>query len=149
MLMKKLLFVCTGNTCRSPMACGIFKKMLADRGIEGIECSSAGLFAMTGDEPTANAVKAAERFGADISAHRARRITAYLLDETDLFICMTRQHTQSLTMYVDGSRVMSLGDGIPDPYGGDTETYIACANSIKQALAESFDEIIGRLGGEH
>lgn len=145
--MKKVVFVCTGNTCRSPMAKGIFEKMLSDRGISGVECSSAGIFAMTGDEPAANAVKAAERFGADISAHRARRITAPLLDETDLFICMTAQHAQSLSMYVDGSRVMSLGDGIPDPYGADVETYIACANSIKQALARSFDEIIGRLGG--
>ena len=56
--MKRILFVCTGNTCRSPMAEGIFKKMLADRGVNGIECSSAGLFAMTGDSACDNAVKA-------------------------------------------------------------------------------------------
>ena len=73
-----LLFVCTGNTCRSPMAEGLFKKMLAEKNIDNVDCSSAGLFAMTGDEVTDNSVKACERFGVDISSHRARRITSYM-----------------------------------------------------------------------
>lgn len=101
--MKRILFVCTGNTCRSPMAEGIFKKMLADRGVNGVECSSAGLFAMTGDSACDNAVKAAERFGVDISAHRARRITSYILDETDEFVCMTReQAAKPVALCADG-----------------------------------------------
>ena len=81
----KILFVCTGNTCRSPMAEGLFKKIVSEKEIDNIECSSAGLFAMTGDEVTQNSVEACERFGVDISSHRARRITAYILDETDKF----------------------------------------------------------------
>lgn len=137
----KILFVCTGNTCRSPMAEGIFRKLLSDKGIEDISCSSAGLFAITGDEVTPNAVKAAERFGADISAHRAKRITAYLLDETDRFVCMTGQHAASLSMYVPSDRITVLGDGIFDPYGGDLETYILCAAAIKEALVSQFDSI--------
>ncbi len=123
------------------MAEGIFKKLLEDRGISGIECSSAGLFAMTGDEVTPNAVKAVERFGADISAHRARRITAFLLDETDRFVCMTGNHKASLSMYVPAEKITVLGDGIFDPFGGDTETYILCAAAIKEALVSQFDEI--------
>ena len=138
----KILFVCTGNTCRSPMAEGIFRKMLEDKGIENVECSSAGLFAMTGDEPSLNAVKACERFAVDISSHRARRITAYILDETDKFVCMTKEHAASLSMYVPSEKVSVLGEGVPDPYGGNLEEYIICANSIKKALEVQFDDII-------
>ncbi len=137
----KILFVCTGNTCRSPMAEGIFKKLVADKNLKEIECSSAGLFAMTGDEVTLNSVKACERFGVDISAHRARRINGYILDETDKFVCMTAQHAASLAMYVPEEKIVVLGSGIPDPYGGDLECYMLCANSIKTALVSQFDEI--------
>lgn len=138
----KILFVCTGNTCRSPMAEGLFNKIVADKELENIECSSAGLFAMTGDEVSVNSVKACERFGVDISSHRARRITAYILDDTDKFVCMTKDHAASLSLYVPSEKILVLGDGITDPYGGDIETYMICANSIKTALSEQFDEII-------
>ncbi len=136
-----ILFVCTGNTCRSPMAEGLFKKLLAEKNITDINCSSAGLFAMTGDEVTPNSVKACERFGVDISSHRARRITSFVLDETDKFVCMTFDHAASLSLYVDPDKVLVLGGGIPDPYGGDIETYMMCANSIKIALNAQFDQI--------
>ena len=136
-----VLFVCTGNTCRSPMAEGLFKKIIEDKKISGISCSSAGLFAMTGDEVATNAVKALERFECDISSHRARRITAYILDETDKFVCMTKEHAASLSLYVPSEKIIILGDGIADPYGGNLETYLTCANSIRNALNEQFDEI--------
>lgn len=138
----KILFVCTGNTCRSPMAEGIFRKILSDKNINDVECSSAGLFAMTGDDPAENAVKACERFGVDISSHRARRITAYILDETDKFVCMTKEHAASLSMYVPSEKILVLGEGVPDPYGGNLEEYIICANSIKKALEAQLDEIV-------
>ncbi len=141
--MRKILFVCTGNTCRSPMAEGIFKKMLSDRKIENVECSSAGLFAMSGDEACSNAIEAAQRFGADISSHRSRRITSYILDETDIFVCMTREQAASLSMYVPNEKVVVLGDGVPDPFGGDIETYMRCANSIRTALERQFNELVG------
>ena len=123
------------------MAEGLFRKLLADKNITDINCSSAGLFAMTGDEVTPNSVKACERFGVDISSHRARRITSFVLDETDKFVCMTFDHAASLSLYVDPSKVLVLGGGIPDPYGGDIETYMMCANSIKIALNAQLEQI--------
>lgn len=123
------------------MAEGIFKKILSDKGITDIECSSAGIFAMTGDEVTPNSVKACERFGVDISTHRARRITEYILDEADKFVCMTQEHAASLSMFVPQEKIVVLGGGIPDPFGGDLETYIRCANMIKNALLLQFDDI--------
>ena len=123
------------------MAEGLFKKLLAEKNITDINCSSAGLFAMTGDEVTPNSVKACERFGVDISSHRARRITSFVLDETDKFVCMTFDHAASLSLYVDPDKVLVLGGGIPDPYGGDIETYMMCANSIKIALNAQFEQI--------
>ncbi len=124
------------------MAEGLFKKIVADKGLKNLNISSAGLFAMTGDEACENAVKAAERFSCDISAHRARRITSYVLDETDKFVCMTREHAASLALYVPKEKITVLGNGIPDPYGGNLETYMTCANSIKNALLAQFDEIV-------
>ncbi len=127
------------------MAEGIFKKIVADKNLKDINVSSAGLFAMTGDEACENAVKAAERFGCDISAHRARRITSYVLDETDRFVCMTREHAASLALYVPKEKITVLASGIPDPFGGSLETYMICANSIKTALIEQFEEIVAEV----
>ena len=124
------------------MAEGLFKKMLAEKNIDNVTCSSAGLFAMTGDEVTLNSVKACERFGVDISSYRARRITSYILDETDKFVCMTPEHASSLSMYVPSEKVIVLGGGIPDPFGGDLELYIKTANYIRTALGLQFEDII-------
>lgn len=141
----KILFVCTGNVCRSPMAEGIFKKAAADRGIKNAECSSAGFFARAGEPAVPEAVKACERFNVDISAHGAKRITGRLLDETDKFVCMTRANAASLALCADAKKIVVLGDGIFDPSGGDLETYIRCANLIKTALRNQFDEITARV----
>ena len=140
-----ILFVCTGNTCRSPMAEGIFKKIVSDKKIDNINASSAGLFAMTGDSVAENAVRAVERFGCDISAHRARRITSYVLDETDKFVCMTPEHATSLALYVPSDKIIVLGGGIPDPYGGNLETYLTCANSIRTAILSQLDDIVAEV----
>lgn len=130
----KILFVCTGNTCRSPMAEGIFRRMLEDEKIENIECASAGLSAITGDEVSANSVKAVQKYGVDISNHRASAINSYKILDTDLFVCMTKSHRFAIASAIGDEKVIVLNSEISDPYGGDLETYEKCADEICEGL---------------
>ncbi len=129
-----ITFVCTGNTCRSPMAEGLFKKIIADRNMTGIECRSCGVYAFPGDEATPEAVAAANELGADISAHRSSPLNQYIIDSTDIFICMTASHAASLKFFAPKSDIRILGKGIPDPYGYSAEVYRQCAKAIYENL---------------
>lgn len=138
----KILFVCTGNTCRSPMAEGLMKVKSEKRKLN-IIAESAGLSAFTGDEVSVNAVKAVLVYGADISSHRARRISEYMLSEYDLFVCMTENHKNALLPFVPKDKLYVLGD-ISDPYGGSEEIYSICAEKIDREL----DLLIEKLHAE-
>lgn len=140
-----ITFVCTGNTCRSPMAQGIFEKLIKDREIKNVTCSSCGLFAFPGDSATPEAVEAVKKMGVDISDHRSRGFSAYIIDETDWFICMTRGHKATLEASGCKKKITVLGDGVPDPYGGDVATYEKCASYIKESLEIIADLIIMKI----
>lgn len=125
------------------MAEGLMKKLLADRGISSIEVESAGLAAFTGDEVSEKSVIAAQKYGVDISAHRARRISEYMLDSS-VFVCMTAAHAQALAPYFDEKRLFVAGNGIADPYGSAQEIYDTCAEQINSALPALLTEIVKR-----
>ena len=137
----KLLFVCTGNTCRSPMAEGIYNAKSVPLGLTPAE--SAGIFAVPGDPVTPNAVTAAAAYGADISAHRARPVTAELLASCDVVFCMTPSHLAALVArFPDCAAKCRLLDehGIPDPYGGD----LACYRQTAAAISAAIDAYLGK-----
>jgi len=141
--MKKVMFICTGNTCRSPMAECIFKFLLRKRGLDGIYCESAGTEAYPGDPAQRNSIIAASEYGADISDHRSRRFHPLMAEDTDLFVCMSARHILVLKEMggVEEEKILLLDGGVPDPYGGTLDQYRAAAAQIANALLVLIDDI--------
>ena len=121
----EILFLCTGNTCRSPMAAGLCEKLLRERGIVG-SASSAGLAAQEGEPACENAVLAMREVGVDLSAHRARQFEPEMGTFADQIVVMTPVHRQILSArYPElGEKIVVISQtGVPDPYGGDLALY--------------------------
>ena len=135
----KILFICTGNTCRSPMAQALMTAKCKDR--HDIEVSSCGLSAFSGDSATKESIEAMKNYGIDLSGHRARPFSVYMASEYDIFCVMTESHAKALSQVVPEDKIIILGGGIPDPYGKSAEEYLLCAKEIDTAL----DSIISSL----
>ena len=147
MACRLYLFVCTGNTCRSPLAAGICRKLLAEKlncppeelPRRGILVSSAGMAAMMGCAASPEAVDAARNLGVDLDEHVSQPLTRTLLAEAEYVFTMTRAHSDALAGRFAGlpARVELIspdGDDIPDPIGGDMPLYEECARRIMDCL---------------
>ncbi len=142
-----ILFVCTGNTCRSPMAEVLCRKLLADRfqckpeelEDRGIMIMSAGISAGMGGRPAAEAVNTMQAMNIDLSQHESQPLTAQLVRHADMIWTMTRSHRQAiLNQWPEASRrcelmCMDMRD-IADPIGGPLEQYQRCAEQLKIEL---------------
>ena len=125
-----ILFVCTGNTCRSPMAEGYLKS----KGIKGATVLSRGL-ACDGSPVSLNSKKAMAEAGIDISSHISRQITADDINKADKIICLSPSHKSVLlSAGVPENKLYILGDGISDPFGGSIEIYRQCRDEIFAAI---------------
>lgn len=133
-MMKKIMFVCSGNTCRSPMAEGLFRKYLADNNIENIEVASAGISAFAGDMVSENSVIAAKKRGVDISSHRAKSINPEDVLPVDLFVCMSQSHAAALSELCESERLFVLN--VSDPYMQSEEVYENCCQQIENSFPE-------------
>jgi protein-tyrosine phosphatase len=149
-----IVFVCTGNTCRSPLAEALCKKRLAEQlqcPVEelpqrGFLVLSAGMAASMGDSATPEAAEAGRRLGADLSSHVSRPLTPDLAAQADHVLAMTRGHLALLAArYPDtGCRPQLLsprGEDVPDPIGGEQPVYEECAQQISHHVEALVAEI--------
>ncbi|MCR4726375.1 MAG: low molecular weight protein arginine phosphatase [Clostridia bacterium] len=129
----KLIFVCSGNTCRSPMAECAFEDMLKKEGVEGVEVESRGVVAAVGKPISENAVKALEKKGIPVKKdHVATQITTDDILAADLVICMTERHKMRLGCLPKVFTIAQLTGSmdVADPFGGDEATYEKCLDEI-------------------
>lgn len=145
--MKKVMFVCTGNTCRSPMAEAIYNHIAAQRGLSDThQAFSTGIYPVPGDPIAAGAVQAVKSLcGLDLRGHASRLLEARDLKEAWLVLAMTRHHVESIRDSFPGleDRVFTLKEfagydvrdqDISDPFGTSDESYKACALEIFEAM---------------
>ena len=120
-----VIFVCTGNTCRSPMA----EYYLKSKNLDGVNVISRGFSG--GDSANEKSIAVMKEVGIDISNHISKSISADEVLNSDAIICMTESHRQMLLLYgADNSKLYVLGDGIADPFGCDIDTYRTCRDEI-------------------
>src|SRR6266566_3207050 len=143
-IVKSVLFVCTGNICRSPIAEGIFRQLLGNR--KDIEVASAGVHAVHGQPPSLYAVEVCEEEGVDISGLRSQPLTAALIERATHIFAMTGAHLETIQMLFPDAAEKSfllrefeepdttVWRDVPDPIGLGRDVYEACARTIKNAL---------------
>lgn len=149
--MKVILFVCTGNVCRSPMAVGLLRQRLAERGLDNqYQVVSAGVFALSEQPASRNAIFVMAERGIDITDHIAHTVTSADMARSNLVLAMSREHTQALRqawpayawkVYLLSEMVGERKD-VKDPYGGSIEQYRTGADVISSYIDDGLERIL-------
>ncbi|MBQ9801873.1 MAG: hypothetical protein IJW51_02240 [Clostridia bacterium] len=151
---RSVLFVCTGNTCRSPMAAALLNDLMRPREVctacadrpaprVRVRAFSAGLYAVAGAPISANALQVLRAAGVaptpdnDYPAHRARTVTEEMMEAADEVVAITGSHAMELMLRFPehAAKISTLPVDIPDPYGGDETVYRGCLNMLSYAIA--------------
>lgn len=155
--MKRILFVCTGNTCRSPLAEGIARRTLVDLNRNDIEVSSAGTDAWDGGVATDEALLVGIERGLDIGAHRSRKLTREIVRDADLILAMSPQHLTTSRRLGGEDKAYLLSDYasagesdrmIRDPFGGDLAAYRATADDLQGQVQLALDRFLSDIPTE-
>lgn len=155
--MVRILLVCTGNVCRSPLAEGILRKLLRESGGHGAAIvESAGTAGLNGAPASAHSVDVAARRGIDIRGHAARPLTRRIVSRASLILTLQPEHsdwivarypearekTDLITLYGDP---LGEPDGVPDPIGLDIDAYEETYERIENSLRAAMPRILGLL----
>jgi protein-tyrosine-phosphatase len=146
-----VLFVCTGNTCRSPMAAALAEKAVQDRHWRHVVVRSAGVAALPGSRASREAVEAVAALGLDLRSHGATLLEEETVDWADIILAMSPSHLEVIEALGGGHKAALLGDfaagaegagaPVPDPYGGDLRTYQATLAELQHLITQTLDRL--------
>jgi protein-tyrosine-phosphatase len=144
-----ILFVCSGNTCRSPLAEVLARRIAERRGIEDVKISSAGTNAWDHAPASDEALLVGMERQVDLTGHRSRKLTPAIVSEADLIFVMTPAHLEQVRQMggrgkahvLDAYASGPAGSGIDDPFGGDLSVYRETADALEQHLEKVFDRL--------
>lgn len=149
--LRSVLFICTANQCRSPMAAALLKSLVAQYGeADRWRIQSAGTWAEPGRPATQLAQAVLRRRNLDLSDHRSRPLDAALLAEASIVLVMTRHHQESIQIEfpeVSGkvhllSQLIDRNFDIEDPYGGNLDDYELCVADLQSILIKGYDRLV-------
>jgi protein-tyrosine-phosphatase len=155
-VIKRILLVCTGNICRSPLAEALLSQALRERGAPDVAVTSAGTGAWDGAPASEGAYLVGLERGLDLSGHRARLLTREVVEEADLVLTMARHHRERVHELGGEGRVFVLGEyagrsaddaEVSDPFGRDLDVYRQTCDELEQLVAAVAERLVGE--GKH